>query len=117
MIDEDLRFKYEPIADTTSNRLKSLSMAHDMGIPTWVSCEPVIDTEQTLQLIEKSAPFVDVFKVGKLNYAPTPKVINWRKFAFDSINLLNSLGKRYYIKKDLAAFIGQPKGIDRGKCS
>lgn len=108
--------KWEPIADTWENRLIALQMAKEKGIPTWVSCEPVIDPEQTLELIRLSAPYVDVFKVGKINYNPIERMINWKYFALDVTALLDELGKRYYIKKDLATFIDRPGGINKGNC-
>jgi len=49
--------------------------------------------------------FVDLFKVGKLNYHPLSREIDWKKFGNDAISLLESLGKPHYIKADLRAFL------------
>lgn len=98
----------------TGERIATLKEAHERGIPTWVSCEPVIYPEETLDLIHRTADFVDVFKVGTLNYHEPPKTIDWKKFAQDAVNLLDGLGANYYIKKELARYIGRPEGIRKG---
>lgn len=101
-IAENDRRIWEPNAAPTYERMQVLYHAHLLGIPTWVSLEPVIDPEQTLCLIKATASYVDHFKVGKLNHdAELEKSIDWPAFREDVIELLESLGKDYYIKKDL----------------
>jgi DNA repair photolyase len=108
--DEFLRQKYEPGAAPTADRIAVLQEAHDMGIFTWVSCEPVIMPRQTLQLIRDTHTFVDHYKVGKLNhnsldnpeqYIPEAEGINWAMFGSEAMDLLQQLKVRYYIKTDL----------------
>lgn len=114
--------EWEPGAALPFDRVRSLEDAYARGIPTWVSLEPVIDPAESLALIEATAPFVDVFKVGTLNYQgklprelqDQVKGINWQRFAQDAVNLLDNLGKNYYIKRDLARHIGRPEGITKG---
>lgn len=112
---------WEPGAANPIDRKLSLKDAKDRGISTWVSCEPVIDPAETLALIEECAPFVDVFKVGTLNYSRklprdfTPPRIDWKNFAQNAVILLDRLGANYYIKKDLARHIGRPDGITVGQ--
>lgn len=93
--------QYEPGAASPESRIESLMNYHSIGIPTWVSLEPVLSPEDTLRLIEVTAGYVDLFKVGTLNYHPRAKEINWCEFGHKSVELLESLGKRYYIKEDL----------------
>lgn len=107
--DETLREKYEPGAAPAAERIAVLQEAHDQGIFTWVSCEPVIMPRQTLQLIRDTARYVDHFKVGKLNhnnpdnpqYIPEASGIDWAMFGSEAIDLLQRLRKSYYIKNDL----------------
>lgn len=106
--------RWEGNSAWTGDRIATLEEAHKMGIPTWVSCEPVIYPEETLALINRTADFVDVFKVGTLNYHEWAKTIHWKQFAQDAVKLLDSLGANYYIKKDLARHIGKPEGITKG---
>lgn len=113
---------WEPGAALPVDRMKSLDDAHKRGIPTWVSLEPVIDPAESLALIEATAKFVDVFKVGTLNYPnklpwelrDQVRGVDWKNFARNAVLLLDGLGANYYIKKDLARHIGKPEGITKG---
>lgn len=113
---------WEPRADLPDERILALEEAHDLGIQTWVSCEPVIDPSETLGLIETTAPFVDVFKVGTLNYPDKlpgelrrqVRNISWQEFARNAVKLLDRLGANYYIKRDLGKYIGMPDGVTVG---
>lgn len=112
---------WEPRAAIPADRRYSLIQAKSRGIGTWVSCEPVIDPQETLQLIEQTAEYVDVFKVGTLNYVGNlphefrkPR-IDWKTFAQNVVILLDRLGANYYIKEDLARYIGKPEGITVGE--
>lgn len=99
--DEKLRSEIEPGAATSKERIRSLKKAHKLGIPTFVSLEPVWDVKQTLELIDLTNDFVDLFKVGKLNYDRHQKDIDWVKFRDEAIIKLKDYNKKYYIKKDL----------------
>jgi len=113
---------WEPGAAFPIDRMRSLEMAKERGIMTWVSLEPVIDPAESLALIEKTSSYVDIFKVGTLNYPnklpfelrDQVRDIDWKTFAQNAIMLLDSLGANYYIKRDLARHIGRPEGIHKG---
>jgi hypothetical protein len=98
--------EFEPGAATPADRLNTLLEFHNAGIPTWVSCEPVIDTIDTLTLIEYAAPFVSLFKVGMWNYDQRARDIDWYTFGHEAESLLKTLGKPYLIKDDLRAKMG-----------
>ncbi len=95
----------EPGAPPTSERIASLKKAHELGINTWVSLEPVYYPADAHKLIEKTKEFVDLFKVGKLNYRPEAKEVDWSKFAHDVRDQLESIDVEYYIKDDLRKFL------------
>ncbi len=100
--DEDQSEKWEPRASCIFERIESLRDADNAGISTWVSLEPVIDPDVTLRIIKEVAPYVDLFKVGKMNHMPeVEKQVDWKKFGCDAEALLKSLGKEYVIKEDL----------------
>jgi DNA repair photolyase len=104
--DDEQRKKYEPGASPIPERIDALKHAHALGIKTWVSLEPVFNTEQTLNLIRQTHKFVDLYKVGKLNYMKEEEAkVDWADFATRAISLLESLNKAYYIKKDLRFFL------------
>jgi len=96
--------EWEPKAALPDDRIEALKIAHEAGIKTWVSFEPVIEPEQVYRLIKKTHAFVDLYKVGKLNYHPRAKEIDWRTFRIKAESILNSLQKDYYIKIDLQKF-------------
>lgn len=104
--DEQNSLHYEPKASLPKDRIKSLSEAKKRGIFTWVSIEPVINPDWSLKLIQDSAEYTDHFKVGILNIngRPAPD-IDWRKFGLNAVELLNKLGKTFWIKHDLAKFL------------
>jgi hypothetical protein len=75
------------------------------GIFTWVSLEPTIDVEASLSIVDATHSFVDLFKVGRVNYLPITKTEDWRDYTLRMIDKLQALGKRYYIKKYLQPFL------------
>jgi len=97
---------YEPQAASGTRRMELLKLAHSQGIETWVSLEPVLWPIRSLHVIKATAGYVDVYKVGKLNHdVKWEAQIDWKKFAVEAVTLLNQLGKKYYIKNDLAALM------------
>lgn len=102
---ETLSRKWEPFAAPPMERIDALKVAHDKGVYTWVSMEPVLYPDQSLELIRVSAPFVDEYKLGILNYHPHAKTINWREYGLKATELVNNLGKKIYIKEDLRRYL------------
>jgi len=88
----------EPNAGIPHERLKALYEAKSKGINTWVSAEPVLNVDDVLNLIE-FADYVDLWKVGKLNYHPSN--IDWLDFGRRAERLLKTKKKQYYIKDSL----------------
>lgn len=102
LIDAEASLRWEPGAELPLSRIVALGLAHDAGIQTWVSMEPVLDPEQTLELIKLTHTFVDHYKIGTLNYHPLARTIDWRDFGQKAVALLQELGCSYMIKQDLA---------------
>jgi len=103
LITEEKRRKWEPLAEPFQSRVEALREAKSRGIFTWVSLEPVIDPAETLKIVELTHEFVDLYKVGKLNYVQNK--IDWQSFGLKVIELLQKFGKRYYIKNDLRVYL------------
>lgn len=101
----DESIKWEPGAAKPEARISSLISAHEKGISTWVSLEPVLDPETALEIIRLTHDFVDKFKIGPLNYHPHSRDIDWRSFASDARDLLTELNCDYYFKNDLKKWI------------
>ncbi len=101
-VDDKSRQQWEPDASTVEDRFNILKAAHAEKIFTWVSLEPVIDPKQALEVIRKAAPYVNFWKIGKLNHMKTEEAkVDWRKFREDVEKLLTKFGASYYIKEDL----------------
>ncbi len=105
-VDDKMREKWEPQAAPIKERFSLLKRAHQLGIYTWVSLEPVIDPEQALKVIKKAMPYVDFWKIGKLNHMKDIEgQIDWVKFREDLRTVFARKGKvegeDYYIKQDL----------------
>ncbi len=97
-----LQSEHEPNAAMPSERLATLDRAHKLGIKTWMSCEPVL-IENDIYTIIQLADYVDLFKIGKLNYVPSD--INWAEFGRRCERLCKAYGRNYYIKEDLRALM------------
>lgn len=78
-----------------------LRLAKGVGLSTWVSFEPVIDPEAVYRLIDATRDFVDLYKVGRLNYHKHAATIDWPAFRDEVVAILEAAGKKYYLKEDL----------------
>lgn len=106
LIDGDESIAWEPGAALPGERIHSLAEAHKAGIRTWVSLEPVIYPGQTAHLIRSTWQFVDLYKVGSLNYHPHAKTVDWKAFGWEIKRIMDDLGVKYYFKQDLAYQMG-----------
>lgn len=84
-----------------SDRVIDIMHAHQQGIKTWVSFEPVVDADRVLDCLKDAYGIFDKVKIGKLNYWPSD--INWAEFGRKAEKLCQSLGLEYYIKESLRA--------------
>ena len=75
------------------------------GIFTWVSLEPVLDTEATKQIIRETHSFVNLYKVGRVNYIGLTKTTDWERFTGEVLEVLHQVGAAHYIKRDLQPFL------------
>ena len=101
--DDRLSKKWEPNAPLPGDRIAALKAFFEADIFTWASLEPVFNVEATLAVIAATHEFVNLYKVGRMNYFNLP--IDWREYTLRMIDLLNRLGARHYIKRDLQAFL------------
>ena len=91
----------EPFAAPQADRLKSIIRAHDRGIKTWISFEPVVNAEAVINVLNSAYEYFGMVKIGKLNYHPSD--INWKRFGIEVEALCKELGLNYYIKDSLRA--------------
>lgn len=92
----------EPNADPEDVRKEVLRDAKERGIGTWISCEPVYDEEAVFRAIV-GGDYVDLFRVGKLNYAPSD--IDWAEFASLVMTLAGECKRNVMLKSELRELI------------
>lgn len=103
--DDQPRQTWEPHASTVSERMAIIKKAHQMGIKTWISLEPVIDPDQALDVIRQMHPWVDSWKVGKLNHQKdVESKVDWKVFRLNAESLLAKVNASYYIKESLRKY-------------
>jgi DNA repair photolyase len=108
-LDDRFSKKWERGAALPSDRLAALKAFHERGIFTWVSLEPTIDVESSLAIVAETHSFVDLFKIGRVNYIPMTKTTDWEDYTLRMLDLVTKLGVKYYFKKDLQKYL--PPGL------
>ncbi len=104
-LDGQLSRRWEPWAPLPEERIAALREAKQRGIGTWVSLEPVIDQDTPLEIIDRIAPIVGMWKVGKMNYHPIAKTLDWKVFARNVRGRLDDYKANYILKEDLKAYL------------
>jgi DNA repair photolyase len=104
-LDDSFSRKWEASAALPADRITALQRFHDAGIFTWVSLEPTLDVESSMEIVRQTHSFVDLYKIGRVNYLPMTKTTDWRDYTLRMIDLCQRLGVNHYIKKDLQGFL------------
>jgi len=97
--------KWERAAADPDDRIATLRAFHNRGIFTWVSLEPTIDVEASLSIVDATHSFVDLYKVGRVNYIGLTQTTDWQDYTLRMIDKMAALGKAHYIKKDLQKYL------------
>lgn len=79
----------EPHASTNEERIKTMQYIHSVGIKTFASIEPIIDFNSSFKMIEQTAKFCDLYKIG----------------------LRSGVKKGYYDQLECSYFIGKVTGL------
>jgi DNA repair photolyase len=105
-LDDRFSKKWERNAALPGDRIDALKAFHELGIFTWVSLEPTLDIDASLAIVEFTHSFVDLYKVGRANYLKeNTRTTDWADYTHRMVELLNRLGAKHYIKKDLQPFL------------
>ena len=112
-LDDAFSLKWERGATLPRERMDTLKHFHEAGIFTWVSLEPVLDTEATKEIIRQTHGYVDLYKVGRVNYIGLTKTTDWERFTHEVIELMAQVNAKHYIKKDLQPYL--PEGCHNPK--
>lgn len=101
------RRAWEPGTAVLDGRHISLRRAHSLGIPTFVSLEPIIVPQQALDVIRECAPFADEFRLGKLNHHPAAALVDWEKWAPIIVQAARDTGRAVLVKESLREYVGE----------
>jgi len=104
-LDDDYSRKWEVNAALPNDRINALKAFSEKGIFTWVSLEPTLDCESSLNIVSQTHEFVNLYKIGRANYLPMTKTTDWKDYTLRMIDLCQSLGVKHYIKKDLQCYL------------
>lgn len=104
-LDDSFSMKWERDAALPSDRIATLRRFHDAGIFTWVSLEPTLDVESSLQIVRETHSFIDLYKVGRVNYLPMTRTTDWNDYTLRMIDLCEQVKARHYIKEDLQQYL------------
>ena len=105
-LDDSFSRKWEPKAAMPRDRVATLSRFHEAGIFTWVSLEPTLDVQASLDIVVETCSFVDLYKIGRANYLKEiTRTTDWRDYTLRMINLCQNLGAKHYIKRDLQEYL------------
>ena len=107
-LDASFSRKWERGAADPDDRIATLRRFHEAGIFTWVSLEPTLDCDASLAIVDATHEFVDLYKVGRVNYIGMTKTTDWESYTHRMIDRLSALGKAHYIKRDLQKYL--PEG-------
>jgi DNA repair photolyase len=102
-LDDRLARKWERNAPPPSDRIAALKAYHEAGIFTWLSMEPVVSVEASLEVIAATHAFVHLYKIGRMNYLNLP--IDWRDYTERALDVVNRVGARHYFKRDLQQYL------------
>jgi DNA repair photolyase len=109
-LDDAFSLKWERGAPVPANRILALKHFHNAGIFTWVSLEPTLDAAASVEIVKQTHRFIDLYKVGRVNYMEMTKTTDWKDYTERVIEVLAKVGAPAYIKKDLQPYL--PAGYD-----
>jgi hypothetical protein len=57
----------EPNASTNAERIEAMRKLHEAGFKTWASIEPVISVADSINMVQLTRDFCDLYKVGLMS--------------------------------------------------
>jgi hypothetical protein len=107
-LDDSFSRKWERGAALPGDRIEALKKFHVAGIFTWVSLEPTIDCDSSMDIIRATHDFVDLYKIGRVNYLPITRTTDWQHYTHRMVDVCQALDVKHYFKHDLQAYL--PEG-------
>ena len=104
-LNDEFSKKWESGAALASDRIFALKKFYERGIFTWVSLEPTLNCDASIDIIKQTYQFVNLFKIGRVNYLPMTKTTDWKDYTLRMIDVCQDLGVKHYFKKDLQQYL------------
>lgn len=104
-LNDDFSKKWESGASLPNDRIETLKKFSEKGIFTWVSLEPTLDCDASIEIIKQTHQFVNLYKIGRVNYLPMTKTTDWKDYTLRIIDVCQKLNVEHYIKKDLQCYL------------
>jgi DNA repair photolyase len=79
--DSERRAYWEPQAPSPILRLNALKNAKLAGISTWISMEPVVGLQDSINILSDWGRWADEIKIGRLNYCQEAGLFDWKNVA------------------------------------
>jgi len=111
--DDQDRLHWEPGAAPVADRITAIKLAHNLGIRTFVSVEPVIVPEQCISLIQELSEWVDEWRLGRLNHHPLAAEIEWARWAPKLLAAVKASGRDYLMKQSLRQYLPEGSDVER----
>lgn len=94
----------EPNASPNSERIEAMRKMHEAGFKTFASIEPIIDLPSSLDMIEKSLGFCDLYKIGLMSGGPKPDKEKLFHFIGRVTELAEEAGTKIYWKESIRKY-------------
>jgi DNA repair photolyase len=97
-VDQREAAEWEPGTGYVEDRISVMRKFKDLGVKTWVSLEPVMRVESTINVIKKVHYHTDHFWIGALNHMSPPEPINLPEAHRDIMKALEFRHCKYKFK-------------------
>lgn len=90
-------------ASTNEERIMAMKKLHYAGFKTFASIEPVIDFERSLEMIQYTSSFCDLYKIGLMSGQKVDKSFydKLRSFNLEIVNTLANYHAKVYWKESI----------------
>lgn len=97
----------EPYAAPHAERVQAIRRIHDMGILTFASIEPIIDSEYSMLCILDTLGFCDLYKIGLMSGKRDYDKTELRYFIDNANGFIGEAGAKVYWKDSIRKFVGE----------
>lgn len=97
----------EPNSSPNAERIASMHKLHDAGFKTFASIEPIIDFDSSMEMIEETLGFCDLYKIGLMSGKRDYNKEALRMFVGRACMRIGKAGAKVYWKESLRKYLGR----------